>query len=82
MLYALVAAIFVVRKRKDYNPPFRTPLYPIAPVMFIVATCLLLGNAIIDPGSRWPTLAVMGIILLGIPVYYATVGKRSRIAER
>ena len=81
--YALaVAAIFVVRKRKDYNPPFRTPLYPIAPVMFIVATCLLLGNAIIDPGSRWPTLAVMGIILLGIPVYYATVGKRSRIAER
>ena len=27
--YALaVAAIFVVRKRPDYDPPFRTPLYP------------------------------------------------------
>jgi hypothetical protein len=37
----------------------------------------LLGNAIIDPGSRIATLAVLGVILLGIPVYYAT---RSRAA--
>jgi amino acid transporter len=75
--YALaVAAIFVLRKRKDYDPPFKVPLYPIVPAMFIIATCFLLGNAIIDPTSRWPTLAVMGIILLGIPVYYLTVGRR------
>ncbi|MDB4914961.1 MAG: putative permease [Gemmatimonadetes bacterium] len=75
--YALaVAAIYVFRKRADYNPPFRTPLYPIVPAMFILATMFLLGNAIIDPSSRWPTLAVMGIILLGIPVYYGTVGRR------
>ena len=77
--YALaVAAIFVFRKREGYNPPFRTPLYPIVPAMFILATMFLLGNAIIDPSSRWPTLAVMGIILLGIPVYYMTVGKSAR----
>jgi APA family basic amino acid/polyamine antiporter len=75
--YALaVGAIFIFRKRADYNPAFRTPLYPIVPAMFILATCFLLGNAIIDPSSRWPTLAVMGIILLGIPVYYGTVGRR------
>ena len=74
--YALaVAAIFVLRKRKDYDPPFKVPLYPIVPALFILATCFLLGNAIIDPTSRWPTLAVMGIILLGIPVYYLTVGR-------
>jgi amino acid transporter len=74
--YALaVGAIFIFRKRADYNPAFRTPLYPIVPAMFILATCFLLGNAIIDPSSRWPTLAVMGIILLGIPVYYGTVGR-------
>ena len=75
--YALaVASIFVFRKRANYDPPFRTPLYPIVPWMFILATCFLLGNAIIDPTSRWPTLAVMGIILVGIPVYYLTVGRR------
>ena len=36
--------------------------------------CYLLGNAIIDPISRWATLAVLGVMLLGIPVYYLTVG--------
>ncbi|MEP6992452.1 MAG: amino acid permease [bacterium] len=77
--YALaVAAIFVFRKRADYDPPFRTPLYPVVPALFILATLFLLGNAIIDPSSRWPTLAVMGIILLGIPVYYATVGRQRK----
>lgn len=79
--YALaVASIFVLRKRADYDPPFKVPLYPIVPAMFILATCFLLGNAIIDPTSRWPTLAVMGIILLGIPVYFGTVGKQRNSA--
>jgi APA family basic amino acid/polyamine antiporter len=72
--YALaVAAIFVVRKRPNYDPPFRTPLYPIVPALFILATAFLLGNALLDSTSRWPTLAVLAIILLGVPVYYATV---------
>ena len=76
--YALaVASIFVLRKRADYDPPFRAPLYPVVPALFIMATLFLLANAIIDPTSRWPTLAVLGIILVGIPVYYATVGRRT-----
>lgn len=75
--YALaVAAVFVLRKRADYDPPFRAPLYPIVPALFILATCFLLGNAILDPTSRWPTLGVLGMILVGIPVFYATVGRR------
>jgi APA family basic amino acid/polyamine antiporter len=76
--YALaVASIFVLRKRADYDPPFRAPLYPIVPALFILATLFLLANAIIDPSSRWPTLAVLGVIVLGIPVYYGTVGRRT-----
>jgi amino acid transporter len=75
--YALaVASIYVLRKRPDYDPPFRVPLYPVVPALFVLATVFLLANAIIDPGSRWATVAVLGIILLGIPVYYATVGRR------
>ena len=75
--YALaVASIFVLRKRADYDPPFRAPLYPIVPALFILATLFLLGNAIIDRTSRWPTMAVLGIILMGIPVYYGTVGRK------
>jgi basic amino acid/polyamine antiporter, APA family len=77
--YALaVAAVFVVRKRASYDPPFRTPGYPVVPALFILATFFLLGNAILDPSSRWGTLAVLGIIVLGVPVYYLTVGKTLR----
>jgi amino acid transporter len=74
--YALgVASIFVFRKR-GYKPPFRAPLYPIAPILFVLATCYLLVNALIDPSSRWPTLAIFGVIALGVPIYYLTVGRK------
>jgi len=79
--YALgVASIFAFRRRAGYKPAFRAPLYPFAPILFVLATIYLLANALIDPGSRWPTLAVFGVILLGIPVYYATVGRPPRAA--
>ena len=71
--YALaVASIFVLRKRPDYRPPFRVPGYPVVPAIFIAATILLLGNAILDPSSRVATLAVLGVILLGIPIFFLT----------
>jgi amino acid transporter len=76
--YALgVASIFVFRRRSaaEYSPPFKAPFYPIAPILFVLATAYLLVNALIDPSSRWPTLAIFGVILAGIPVYYATVGR-------
>ena len=30
-----------------------------------------------DPAQRVPTLGVFAVILLGVPVYYATVGRRA-----
>ena len=75
--YALaVGAVFVLRRKPGYRPPFRVPGYPVVPAIFIVATILLLGNAIVDPSSRLPTLAVLGVILLGIPVFYVSKGRR------
>jgi hypothetical protein len=38
----------------------------------------LLANALLDPGTRGPTATVLAIVLLGIPVYYATVGRGAR----
>jgi APA family basic amino acid/polyamine antiporter len=76
--YALaVASVFVLRRRPGYAPPFRVPGYPVVPAIFIVATVLLLGNAILDPASRYPTLAVLGIILIGIPVFYLSRGQKT-----
>lgn len=78
--YALaVAAVFVFRRRPGYRPPFRVPGYPVVPAIFIVATILLLGNAILDPTSRVPTLAVLGVILIGIPVFFLSGRWRNEI---
>ncbi|OLE15981.1 MAG: hypothetical protein AUG20_01905 [Gemmatimonas sp. 13_1_20CM_3_60_15] len=72
-----VAAIFVLRRRADYRPTFRVPGYPVVPAIFIVATILLLGNALLDPSSRLATLAVLGVILFGIPVFFITRTRRA-----
>jgi amino acid transporter len=78
--YALaVGSVFILRRRADFKPPFRVPGYPVVPAIFIVATILLLGNAIIDPVSRIPTLGVLGVILLGIPVFYLTRRREQRV---
>jgi basic amino acid/polyamine antiporter, APA family len=80
--YALgVASIFVFRRRADYAPSFRTPLYPLTPILFVLATLYLLGNALIDPTSRMATLAIFGVILAGVPIYYLTVGRSTEAAR-
>jgi amino acid transporter len=67
--YALgVAAIFRLRRRADASP-FRAPGYPLVPALFVAAMLFLLGNAILDPSTRWATLAVLGVVLAGIPVH-------------
>jgi APA family basic amino acid/polyamine antiporter len=75
--YALsVASIFRLRGKPGYAPSFRVPLYPWVPLLFLGSVLLLLGNAIADPSSRWSTLAVLGVVAAGVPVYFATVGRR------
>jgi basic amino acid/polyamine antiporter, APA family len=81
--YALgVASIYVLRKRTDYSPPFKVPLYPVTPVLFVLAIVYLLVNQLLDPGARMPTLAVFGVILTGIPLYYLTVARDSADSNR
>ncbi len=73
-----VGAIFRLRRRPDWDPPMRVPLYPITPLLFCGATLFLLVNSLVDPGTRWGTVGVLGVIAVGIPVYYLTVGRRGR----
>lgn len=74
--YALgVASVFVLRKRPGYAPAFRVPGYPVVPALFVLSTLYLLINALIDPTSRFATALTLGIVALGIPVFYLTVGR-------
>lgn len=67
--YALAAAaVFVLRRRQPDRPrPVRVWGYPVVPLLFVVASLLILGNALIEhPVSTG--IAFIGI-LLGIPAY-------------
>lgn len=58
-----------------YSPSVHTPLFPVTPIIFIVSTVCLLANSLIDAESRIPTLITLGILVVGIPVYYGTIGR-------
>ena len=75
--FLAVASIFRLRGRPDYRPGFRCPGYPVVPLLFMLAVLYLLLNAIIDPSSRWQTLGVLGACLVGVPLYYLTVGRKA-----
>jgi APA family basic amino acid/polyamine antiporter len=76
--YALaVFGIFMLRRQADYDPPVQTPLYPIPPILFVLGMLFIFGNALWDDKQRVPTLWVSGGILLGLPIYFLTVGRRA-----
>ena len=69
--YALsAAAVYRLRRtRPDLERPYRVTGYPFVPAVFILGAVYLVGNALwTDP--LW-TSVTFGIVLLGIPVYYA-----------
>ena len=68
--YALaVGAVFVLRRRRpDIERPYRTFGYPFVPIVFLVASVLMLGNSLVKQ-PFW-TLIDFGIILIGIPVFW------------
>lgn len=64
-----VGAVFLLRRqRPDHERPYRTFGYPVIPMLFLVASLAMLGNALVrQPG---PTLFSFAVILSGIPVFY------------
>jgi APA family basic amino acid/polyamine antiporter len=69
-----MSSIFILRwKRPDLPRPFRTPGYPLTPVVYLVLTALLTCAAF----SERPVVsaAALASILAGIPVYYLWVRK-------
>lgn len=62
-------ALFVLRRRLPSDErPFRAWGYPLAPALFVIASALIVGNAIWrNPG---PSGAGLLIILAGLPLYW------------
>jgi APA family basic amino acid/polyamine antiporter len=77
-----VASIFPLRGRADWPSRFRTPLYPLPPIFFLVLTAFTVILAIQDSpgGTTWrvgdfsltitPTQVSIVTILAGFPIYF------------
>jgi len=79
LFYALTtAALFVQRRREKRGeiptPSYRTPLFPLPALLFIIATAMIIASDLHDSG--WKAWAGVGISALGFPVYWLWKGRR------
>jgi APA family basic amino acid/polyamine antiporter len=70
-----VAALFVLRRRSAQTIPYRTPGYPVTPMIFLILIALMLFLL----GGDKPKQAMLGVgvVALGLPVYYLVFRKRT-----
>ncbi|MGH7696984.1 MAG: APC family permease [Gemmatimonadaceae bacterium] len=70
-----VAALFVLRRREAPNALFRTPGYPLTPVVFLILVVALL--VLLAGNSPLQAALGTGIVALGAPAYYMVLRRRS-----
>lgn len=64
----MVGAVFPLRRRSDYRPAFRMPLFPLPPIVFLLAATWMTAAATIsDP---LPSLACLASMAAGLPIYW------------
>jgi amino acid transporter len=67
--------VFVLRRtHPGLTRPYRTPGFPVVPLVFVAGTLYVFGSALVD--HPLSTLAGVGLTLLGVPVYL--VWRRAR----
>jgi APA family basic amino acid/polyamine antiporter len=71
VIYTLtITSVFVLRvRRPDLPRPYRTWGYPATPLLYVLASLLLMGHMLADARSRSESLAGLGVILLGVPAH-------------
>ncbi|HEX8162758.1 MAG TPA: amino acid permease [Pyrinomonadaceae bacterium] len=63
------ASVFIFRRRMpDAERPYRTPGYPVIPIIFLIVTAWLLVNTLQTAPKQ--AFTGLGLIALGLPVYW------------
>src|SRR5262245_2677904 len=80
LFYALTTASIFVHRRHEREgrisePSYRTPLYPLTPILFVLVTALIIASDLHDSG--WRAAAGVGIAALGFPVYFFWKGRHT-----
>jgi APA family basic amino acid/polyamine antiporter len=80
IFYGLGALAVFASRRRSPNAvrPFRTPGYPVTPVLFALAAALLVGNTLFQQ-TRQATIGLT-VVLLGTPVYFLWRSRRREVA--
>ena len=70
IFFALAAlAIFSYRRREpELYRPFRTPGYPLTPMLFVLAAAAIVINTVVTQPRN--VIFAIGLMVLGIPAYY------------
>ncbi len=77
LFYALaILAVFQLRRKyPDAERPYKAIGYPVIPILYLVLTlCICIPLLIYKPNYTWPGL---GLVLLGVPVYYFLMKKEN-----
>ena len=80
IFYALGAlAIFAYRRREpDLPRPFRTPGYPVTPLLFVLSAAAIVIDTIVTQPAR--AAVGIGMALAGVPVFYVWRARAGRSA--
>ncbi|MES2403354.1 MAG: amino acid permease [Pseudomonadota bacterium] len=73
-----VIGLFILRRTRPEMPrPYRTLGYPVIPALFVLATFVVVANALY--AQFWPTMASILITLVGLPLYYLWMWRQRRV---
>lgn len=68
-LLLVTISLFIFRFRKQHeSTPYRVPLYPLPPLLFLIACIYMLYSSLAFTGTG--ALAGASILLVGVPVYF------------
>jgi len=69
LFFGLMAAgLFVLRRRPDYRPSYRTWGYPVVPIVFILSSLAIVVNQFAS--TPFQAASGLGLVALGVPIYY------------
>ena len=75
---AMAAGLMLLRRRPDYRPVYRVWGYPIVPIIFIIASLVIVVMQI--KAVPRDSLIGLGMVLIGLPIYLVWKRPRPRVS--
>jgi APA family basic amino acid/polyamine antiporter len=76
---AMAAGLMLLRRRASYQPSYRIPAYPLVPILFIVASLVIVAMQI--AAVPMDSAIGLGLVLVGWPVYLIWTSYRSSVSQ-